>query len=111
MDWRLCLADALNTKTGKEFLSECGLSPSDIGTHSIRKGASTYVCSGCTGGPSIVSVCLRCGWSLGGVQDRYLRYESAGDQFVGRVVCGLPLDSCEFAILPPHANSGSFGID
>ncbi|EGZ25291.1 hypothetical protein PHYSODRAFT_407414, partial [Phytophthora sojae] len=32
------------------------------GTHSIRKGVATYASSGSTGGPSIVSVCLRCGW-------------------------------------------------
>jgi hypothetical protein len=29
-------------------------------------------------------------------------YEAAGDQYVGRVVSGLPLLSPEFAILPPH---------
>ncbi|EGZ04745.1 hypothetical protein PHYSODRAFT_410435, partial [Phytophthora sojae] len=32
------------------------------GTHSIRKGVATYASSGSTGGLSIVSVCLRCGW-------------------------------------------------
>ena len=63
---------------------------------------ATFACSGSTGGPSIVSVCLRCGWSLGGVQDRYLRYEAAGDQFLGRVVAGLPLNKPDFALLPPH---------
>ncbi|EGZ28656.1 hypothetical protein PHYSODRAFT_377683, partial [Phytophthora sojae] len=40
--------------------------------------------------------------SLGGVQDRYFRYEAAGDQFLGRVGVGLPLNSAGFAILPPH---------
>ncbi|KAF0775917.1 hypothetical protein AaE_000383, partial [Aphanomyces astaci] len=52
----------------------------DIGTHSIRKGAATFVSSGSTGGTSIVSVCLRCGWSLGNVMERYFRYEAVGDQ-------------------------------
>ncbi|KAE9052354.1 hypothetical protein PR001_g597 [Phytophthora rubi] len=75
------------------------------GTHSIRKGVASYACSGSTGGPSIVSVCLRCGWSLGGVQDRYFRYESAGDQFLGRVIAGLPLNKARFAALPPHFSS------
>jgi hypothetical protein len=75
---------------------------SEYGTHSVRKGVGTFACSGSTGGPSIVSVCLRCGWSLGGVQDRYFRYESAGDQFLGRVVAGLPLNKSDFAVLPPH---------
>ncbi|KAE9361504.1 hypothetical protein PF008_g982 [Phytophthora fragariae] len=75
------------------------------GTHSTRKGVASYACSGSTGGPSIVSVCLRCGWSLGGVQDRYFRYESAGDQFLGRVIAGLPLNKARFAALPPHFSS------
>lgn len=63
---------------------------------------ATFCCSGSTCGPSLVSICLRCGWSLGGIQDRYLRYEAAGDQYLGRLVCGLPQDSHKFAVLPPH---------
>ena len=39
---------------------------------------------------------------MGGVQDTYLRYEAAGDQYVGRVVCGLPISSSQFAALPPQ---------
>ncbi|KAG6942611.1 hypothetical protein JG687_00018966 [Phytophthora cactorum] len=70
--------------------------------HSIRKGVATYASSSSTRGPSIVRVCVRCGWSLGGVQDRYFRYEAAGDQYLGRVVAGLPRNSAEFAVLPPH---------
>ncbi|ETW03689.1 hypothetical protein H310_05075 [Aphanomyces invadans] len=79
----------------------------DIGTHSVRKGAATYVCSGSTAGPSIISVCLRCGWSLGNVVERYMHYEKAGDQFVGRTVAGLPLNKADFAVLPPHFTSNS----
>ena len=79
----------------------------EIGTHSIRKGAATYVCGGSTGGPSIVSVCLRCGWAIGNVIARYFRYESAGNQFVGRVVAGLPVNSSKFPTLPPHFPSNS----
>ncbi|RHY97719.1 hypothetical protein DYB31_011230 [Aphanomyces astaci] len=78
----------------------CGRS--EYGTHSIRKGASTFACSGSTGGPSIVSVCLRCGRSLGNVLERYMHYEGAGDQFLGRVMAGLPINDASFAILPPH---------
>ncbi|RHY55992.1 hypothetical protein DYB38_013080 [Aphanomyces astaci] len=78
----------------------CGRS--EYGTHSIRKGAATFACSGSTGGPSIVSVCLRCGWSLGNVLERYMHYEGAGDQFLGRVMAGLPINDASFAILPPH---------
>ena len=38
---------------------------------------------------------------MGGVTDRYLRYEAAGDQYVGRTVAGLPLMDQDFATLPP----------
>ncbi|OWZ12537.1 LOW QUALITY PROTEIN: hypothetical protein PHMEG_00014284 [Phytophthora megakarya] len=69
------------------------------GTHSVRKGVGTFACGGSTGGPSMVSVCLRCGWSIGGVQDRYLRYEAAGEQFLGRMFIS---ELIPFAVLPPH---------
>ena len=74
----------------------------NIGTHSIRKGAATFASSGSTGGPSIVSICLRCGWALGNVLERYFKYEDAGDQFVGRVIAGLPVNTSKFSVLPPH---------
>jgi len=57
--------------------------------------------------PSIIAICLRAGWSLKGVEDRYFRLENAMDQFLGRVVAGLDLISGDFAILPPffaHSN-------
>lgn len=70
------------------------------GLHSIRKGAGTYCTSGSVGGPSMVSVGRRMEHNMG-IQNVYLKYEHAGDQFVGRVVAGLPLDSPDFDILPP----------
>ena len=36
------------------------------------------------------------------MQDRYFRFERAGDQFCGRVLCELPLENEAFASLPPH---------
>lgn len=38
---------------------------------------------------------------LGGGQDRYVCYERAGDQYAGRLLCGVNVDSAEFAMLPP----------
>ncbi|EGZ07135.1 hypothetical protein PHYSODRAFT_382146, partial [Phytophthora sojae] len=78
-----------------------GLVPSDIGTHSARKGSATFVSSCSNGGPSAAAICIRAGWKLLGVQDTYTRYESAGDCIVGRYVTGLPFDDTGFAILPP----------
>jgi hypothetical protein len=73
----------------------------DLGTHSIRKGAITYVLS-CLNGPSAIQVYLRAGWTIGNVQDRYIFGGAGGDQITGRLVCGLDFNSEDFAILPPH---------
>ena len=47
--------------------------PYDIGTHSMRKGAATFASSGSTACPSSAAIHLRAGWSMGGVQNTYLR--------------------------------------
>ena len=77
-----------------------GVDVADIGVHSIRKGASSYVSGGSTCAPPQVATNIRAGWTMGGVQDTYLRYEAAGDQYVGRVVSELPISSPKFAALP-----------
>ena len=38
-----------------------GYAPEDIGSHSCRKGAATYVSSGTTLGPSAAAIAQRCG--------------------------------------------------
>lgn len=82
-------------------LYRMGVDHSDIGVHSIRKGAATFVSSGTTAGVSFASLCNRCGWTMG-TQDRYLQYEAAGDQVVGRTVAALPASSHEFLVSPPR---------
>lgn len=78
-----------------------GVKKKEIGTHSPRKGAPTYVLA-MIEGPNPVQVFLRAGWSLGNVPDRYLFAGKGGDQLVGRTVCGLPMTDDRFAALPPH---------
>lgn len=94
-----------------ELLSCAGLCSADLGTHSIRKGAATYCSSGSTACPSAASVHLRAGWTMGGVQDKYIRYDAAGDQYVGRTVTGLPTCDPQFALLPPHFIDSDSPID
>ena len=79
-----------------------GINIDDIGTHSIRKGASTYCTSGTTAAPNLIPVQLRAGWTMDGVQTRYMKYDQAGDCHVGRTVTGLPPLAPEFATLPAH---------
>jgi hypothetical protein len=58
-------------------------------THSIRKGAATYLLS-LIDRPSAIMVYLRAGWSLGNVPDRYIHAGTGSKQLVGRTVALLP---------------------
>ena len=44
----------------------------------------------CTVSPPTASICLRENWTLGGVKDIYIKYEGAGNQFIGRAVSVIP---------------------
>ena len=40
------------------------------------------------------------GWTVGRVKEKYLKYENAGDELVGRILTGIPPTSYEFGISP-----------
>ena len=84
-----------------EFASH-GISPVDFGTHSIRKGAATHIATGSTACPPIASICLRANWALPGVLSQYIKFENAGDQFVGKCVSGRRRNKKTFAASPPY---------
>ena len=71
-----------------------------VGSHSNRKGAVTFCFN--FAWVTAVNVYLRAGWTLGNVQDRYIIGGAAGDQRVGRVVCGNPTTDLRFGALPPR---------
>jgi hypothetical protein len=50
-----------------------------IGSHSFRKGISTFLAA-LPGGPSAIAIYLRAGWSLGPVTSRYIMEGGGGDQ-------------------------------
>ena len=77
-----------------------GFEVADIGTHSILKGAISYLAS-LPGGPPIAAVCIQAGWMMGNIRDIYIRYISSGDQFVGQCLSMLPLLHTEFGSSPP----------
>ena len=84
-----------------EVMSMGYSSISDIGLHSLRKGAASYLGS-LPGGPSPVAICHRCGWSTGKVLDIYFRQLQRGDEFVGRCLSLLNLLSSDFASSPAY---------
>ena len=83
-------------------LDALGIPYKKVGAYSTRKGSTTYCTTGTTAGPPIIAVLLRAGWTIGKVLESYLRQAQAGDNFCGRVVCGLPVLHANFAALPPH---------
>lgn len=97
------LRSALQTEEGREICRAEGIRPEDIATHSLRKGAATWVLSFAEANPS--ALFLRAGWTLGSTKDRYVHYSITGDQTIGRLVSGLPIHQSNFAILPPHFES------
>ena len=81
----------------KEVFEVLGIKEGDLGSHSCRKGAITLVSAGCTVSPPMAAICLRACWSMGPMKDRYIHYEKAGDQFVGRCATGISSLTKEFA--------------
>lgn len=90
----------------KNELAILGVKEGDLGTHSLRKGVATMVAAGCTVSPPITSLCIRAGWVLGGVRDKYFKHQNAGDQYVGRCATGLDQTSKTFAVSPPFFDFG-----
>ena len=86
----------------KVELQKLGVQHGDLGTHSCRKGVGTMVSAGCTISPPIISICIRYGWVMGGVKDKYLKYKAAGDQYVGICASGMNQLSKEFAVTPAY---------
>jgi hypothetical protein len=87
-------------KYSDEFFT-LGILPGNLGLHSARKSTRNHACSGSMVSPPMVSICLHAMWSMGHVKEHYLQYEKVGNQYLGRVVRGLDVNSVEFAVLPP----------
>ncbi|KAL7575923.1 hypothetical protein ACA910_000722 [Epithemia clementina (nom. ined.)] len=88
----------------RDELTTLGYQAGDIGTHSIRKGATTFI-SWLPGGPPPTAVRIRGGWAMGHVKDVYMCYATAGDEFVGWCLCLLPLLQMLFGNSPPYFGS------
>lgn len=100
--FRFRLKTILSEDDATTMLNVLGLESDEIGTHSIRKGCLSYYTSG--GSTARTSIRIRAGWSSKGVEHLYIRYEGAGDQYVGRVACSLDIHETTFSVLPPRFN-------
>ena len=54
--------------------------------------------------PSLMSVALRGGWSMGKVFDVYFNFVQCGDNYLGRILAGLDPNETNFGNLPPYWN-------
>jgi hypothetical protein len=73
----------------------------NVGPQSTRKGSISHALS-FPGSCSAIAAILRGGWTLGGVMPKYVRQMLEGDETVGRLLCGLPAQTADVAILPPR---------
>jgi hypothetical protein len=92
-------------------LKEDGFSLDDIGVHSWRKGAHTFMNSGSTAGPSGAATCIRGGHTMGSIRDIYVQQEKAGDHYCGGILAGLPINRPEFAVSYPDFVAIKDGMD
>ena len=90
------------TKSNSHVYEVINVKTEELGSHSICKGTANYCCAGVHLEPPIVSVCLRTGWTVGRVKERYLKYKNAGDELVGRTLTGIPQTGCDFGISPVY---------
>ena len=105
--FRHFLARSLKQPEIRDSLAALGFDEEKLGIHSTRKGAATFCLSGTTAPPSQASIDNRGGWSQGKVKNVYQHFSEPGDSYVGRLVCGLPRNSVNFAILPPRFKPSS----
>jgi hypothetical protein len=75
-----------------------------VGIHSLRKGGISKASTGTVDNVPTAAVDIRARWNCSdtGVKARYIKYDAAGDQLIGRILAGLPQQSPQFAVLPPH---------
>jgi hypothetical protein len=66
-----------------QFVHACGCDPGLLGVHYFRKGGLALLSSGSTAGPRSRAIHQRAGWSQGKVNNTYISFERAGDQFIG----------------------------
>ena len=67
----------LLAKKREYMMRRFGINIDELGAQSAWKGASTYMISGCLGGPIQQAVNMRCGWRMVGVTDTYCKYKAA----------------------------------
>lgn len=102
------LHSRLEQKELESNLADLGLDAKQLGSHSIRKSSVTYTSS--VAGVTPFAIDFRAGWKVSGIKQHYVHYNAQSDQRLGRAVAGLPQDSNDFSLLPPHFSPTDEGL-
>lgn len=73
----------------------------NIGAHSIKKGAITFL-NGILGGPNAIAIELRADHHIGDVRSRYIFESVSQDMYIGRCLAMLPLHNVDFCCTAAH---------
>lgn len=97
-------------KGNEAVIKTMSVKPGYFGTHNCRKGVGTMVAAGCIVSPPMVSICVRAGSIMSGVEDKYLKGENTGDQYVGRCESCLNQLEKKIAVRCPYLTSRVYQI-
>ena len=79
-----------------------GYEPGDLGSHMLRKGATSWMSNGSTIAPPTDAIDHRGGWTQGPISAVYREQREGSDGFCGRCVAGLPMERAELSAVCPY---------
>ena len=82
----------------------------NLGAHSIKKGAITFLNS-ILGGPSAIAIELRADHHIGDVRSRYIFQSISQDMYIGRCLAMLPTHDVDFCCTAAYFTSDCPEID
>lgn len=96
------IQESLNSEAVTAICEATGTNKKDIASHTFRKAPSTHVACGSLVAPSVFSILIRGGWSIGDVLHRYIKVGEAQDRFLAHLLAGRDIFDKEFHQLCPH---------
>ena len=81
---------------------KAGTKKKDVATHTFRKAPATHAAGDTIAPPSITSILLRGGWSIGDVLAKYVHHGNAQDKYLAHLLAGRDFFSKEFHQVCPH---------
>ena len=93
---------ALKSPSVQTAMKRAGVSEKDVASHTLRKSSATHVSGNSLCAPSIFSILLRGGWSIGEVMQRYIHVGEAQDRFLAHLLAGRDLFETSFHYVCPH---------